>query len=252
VDPIQDPTELLVERVPVAGRRPLMSAAVAGVVVIVFLGLAIAKPWSLPGDDDLALARSAAASAVASVSTRAPAIAVATPRPSRAPSRPVALPTNLPSEPLGAELQAATVRRDAWGISAVVVPAGMQRFDVGGPGLAERWMPIDVAHGAAWNLALEGTAESWGDAVLALGATVPEAASPLSVRFWRLDDTDDPREISAVAVPEAGDGTQLWLPDPANSTAIGTWPAGTYRIDVTVGSRVVRLVMIVRGDLSTQ
>ena len=128
-----------------------------------------------------------------------------------------------------------------------MVPAVTKRFDVNGPILAERWMEIDVAHGAAWNLARDGAAEESGDAVLAIGATMPAEVTPLGVRFWRLDDPSGPHEVAPVLLHGSDHRKQLWLPDPANSTAIGTWRPGTYRIDVTFGPRVVRLVMIVRG-----
>jgi hypothetical protein len=216
---------------------------VALTVLIAFLGLAIIKPWGAQVSPKIAQV---------SIPVMLGPVLV-TPPPSRSspPSRPVAAGRTVPSAALSAELHDTTVHRDAWGISVVVVPAGMQRFDGGGPGLAERWMPIDVAHGAAWNMARRGTAESSGDAVLAIGATMPADITPLDVRFWRLDDADEPREIAPVPVDSPDQGMQLWLPDPANSTAIGTWPSGTYLINVTIRERVVHLVMIVRGDVST-
>jgi hypothetical protein len=243
VNPDPDATELVVERAPVTGRRPLMSAAVVGAVAIAFLGLAITKPWG-PDIGPAVAQQPEVLTPAPSVSAVAPSLRVAALR------RPPAVMT-LPSGPFSAEVVGATVRRDAWGIRAVVVPAGAERFDVGGPGLAERWMPIDVPAGAVWNLGLRGTPERWGDTVLALGPTTPADVQPVDVRFWRFDDADVRREIAAVPVPTPKGGTHLWLPDPANSTTIGTWPAGVYQIDLVADARTVRMVVIVEDDLST-
>ncbi len=245
MNPDPDATELFVERVRVTGRRPIVSAVIVGAAVVSLIGLAILKPWVPPPD-------LRADGVSTSGSTIAPSFGNAAP--SRAPTsatpRPIVQATPLPFLPRAAELLGTAARHDDWGIRAVVVPAVTMRFDVNGPVLAERWMSIDVAHGAAWNLAREGAAESSGDAVLAIGATTPAEVTPLGVRFWRLDDVSGPREIEPVLLQSPDQQTQLWLPDPANSTRIGTWPPGSYRIDVTDGERVVRLVIIVRGEPS--
>jgi hypothetical protein len=55
----------------------------------------------------------------------------------------------------------------------------------------------------------------------------------------------------AVPVGRSDRGIRLWLPDHANSTAIGTWSAGTYGISVKVGDRIVHLVMVVRAGVTT-
>lgn len=239
MNPDPDATELNVDRVRVAGRRPGLSALIVGLAIVSFVGLAIVKPWVPPPDS-----RAAGPSVLASIAGRSPG-------PTRTLPPAVAKATPLPFVPTATDLLGATSRRESWGIREVVVPSVTKRFDVDRPGLTERWISIDVAHGAAWNLARGGAVENSGDAVLAIGATLPADVKPLSVRFWRLDEIAAVREITPRPLDSADHAVRLWLPDPADATAIGTWSPGTYRIDVTAEERIVHLVMVVRDDLST-
>ena len=134
---------------------------------------------------------------------------------------------------------------------AIVVPAGLHPAGDGtGLGLSERWQAIDVGSGSAGDLATADTAIETGDDVVALGVTTPNDALPLDVRFWRLEAGDVVQRILPRPVPGREAGSWLWLPDPHEATARGTWPAGTYRIDVLLGSRIVRLATIVPTGVS--
>ena len=239
MNPDPDATELYVDSVRVAGRRPRLSALIVGLAIVSFVGLAIVKPWVPPPDS-----RAAEPSPLA-------LIAGLSPGPTKTLLPTVAEATPLPFVPTAIDLLGATSRRESWGIREVVVPSVTKRFDVDRPELTERWISIDVAHGAAWNLTGGGAVENSGDAVLAIGATMPPGVKPLSVRFWRLDDAAAVREIAPRPLDNADPAVRLWLPDPTEATAIGTWSPGTYRINVTAGERVVHLVMVVRDDLST-
>ncbi len=229
---------LVVEPGPVTGHRPQAPAVLAGIVAVAFLGAAIVKPWDRPAGG---VGVPPAATPPAATPS-APPPASATPVPTLLP---VAVATPFPFAPLPAEVAAVTRERDGWGVRAVVVPAAFRRIHAGGPDLVERWMSIDVTVGAAWNLAMGGTPEVTGDAVLALGATTPVGTVPRSVRFWRLDAAGGPREIAPTAIPGREHGMLLWLPDPDEASPIGTWSSGTYRIDVGLDARVVHLVMVV-------
>ena len=234
-----NPAELVVERVPVAGRRPIQSAMIVGAVLVSFIGVAIFKPWVPSPSPD------------SSAAEPSPLALIAAPSPDPTNASPPTAPemTPLPFIPHPAELLGIASAHDAWGFRAVVVPSVTKRFDVDGPVLTERWMSIDVAHGEMGNPANGDTAENEGDAVLAIGPTLPAGVKALGFRFWRFDDTPDPREIMPVPVAlPAGHpdrGIRLWLPDSANSTAIGTWSPG--RRDLReVADGIVHLVMVVR------
>jgi hypothetical protein len=104
---------------------------------------------------------------------------------------------------------------------------------------------MDVGDGAALGVGAAGTAIQAGDDVIGLGVTTPDDAMPLDVRFWRLEPGDIVRRIVPRPVLGREAGSWLWLPDPHEATIRGTWPAGTYRIDVLLGPRIVRLVTVV-------
>jgi hypothetical protein len=208
-------------------RRSTLPAAVAVIVAIAFVGLALAKPW----DSGRAL------SSVAP-SGNAP--------PAASDNLGAAQPTPFAIPPTPADMAAAASNRHDWGVRAIVVPATREpRGDGTDSGLAERWLPVDVDSGAAWDSSVTGVAVEPGDEVVALGLTTPDDEMPLDVRFWRFEPGVTTRRIvpRPLAGPEAG--SWLFLPDLRETTVLGTWPAGTYRIDVLLGQRIVRLVTVV-------
>jgi hypothetical protein len=126
------------------------------------------------------------------------------------------------------------------------VPASLHLVgDTAGSGLTERWLATDVGPGAAKEPGSSGTAIETGDDVVALGVTTPDDAMPLDIRFWRLEPGAVVRRIVPRPILGREAGSWLWLPDPHEATIRGTWPAGTYRIDVLLGPRIVRLVAVV-------
>jgi hypothetical protein len=127
----------------------------------------------------------------------------------------------------------------------VVPPNGRPLGDGSGTGLAERWLAVDVAAGAAWDIGVTGTAVESGEDVLALGVTTPDDALPLDIRFWHLEADDEVRRVVPRSVPGPEAGSWLYLPDASDQTAVDGWPAGTYQVDVLLGPRIVRLVTIV-------
>jgi hypothetical protein len=226
--------ELQVDPAPVGRRRSLRPAGLVVAVSVVFIALAVLKPWD------------AGRTAVASPA----AAAVPSPPGSSASAKPVAAalaPFEHPPTP--ADLIRATVRRSEWGVRAVVVPQGEAPAGDGtGSGLAERFQAIDVsdgADGADLDLGAASTAVKAGDNVIGLGVTTPDDAMPLDVRFWRLEPGAVVRRIVPRPVRGREAGSWLWLPDPHEATLRGTWPAGTYRIDVLLGPRIVRLLTVV-------
>jgi hypothetical protein len=206
----------------VGPHRSVVSAIVVFVCSVAFIALAIVKPW----EANQPIVATASGSIAPGPST------VVSPSPhATGPAGPVT----------PAELVAAAGPRDAWGLRAVVVPAdGLPLGNRFGTGLVERWLRIDVSPGARFSAPLTGTVVQPGDAVMALGVTTPNDAMPLDVRFWRLEPPVAPRRVVAVPVPGPEAGSWLWLPDPTDATSLGSWPSGTYSIDVLLGPTVVR------------
>ena len=201
---------------------------------VAFIALAVIKPWDA--------GRAAVPTPAADVVSSPPA--------SSPPAKP-AVGALAPFEhpPTPADLIRATVRRSEWGVRAVVVPqGGAPSGDGTGSGLAERFQAIKVgdgADGAALDAGAAGIAARAGDDVIGLGVTTPDDAMPLDVRFWRLEPGDVVRRIVPRPIFGREAGSWLWLPDPREATIRGTWPAGTYRIDVLLGPRIVRVVTVV-------
>ena len=228
-----EPTELRVDPVRVGGgRRPAVPALIVAIVAITFVSLALWKPWDRGSARPGGIPRPGASGLVAD--------ATRNPSPSANPDVPP-FPTPIDPFPTKETLLASTTTQRSWGIRTVVLPGGTT--PAGGAGrLAERWLPIDVAVGAAWTLADNSAIGGSTDDILAIGVTTPDDALPLDVRFWRLDRSAFPERVVAIAIPGPEPASWLWLPDPAQATVLGTWPAGTYRIDVLLGPRIVRLV----------
>jgi hypothetical protein len=241
VDPEARPEQgLRIDPVRVGRGRSLVPPALVVVVSVAFFGLAVAKPWDIQ--------RGTIAVASGSGALRSPA---ASGGQSATPTGPVAAPTPYVTPATLADLVAASSDRHAWGVRAVVVPSnGEPTGDGSGRGLAERWLAINVDAGAAWDVGVTGTAVEAGDDVVALGVTTPDDALPLDVRFWRLEEGGGIRRIVARPVPGLEAGSWLFLPALNAATVLGTWPAGTYRIDVLLGSRIVRLLTIVPSGVT--
>jgi hypothetical protein len=233
VNPVANPDdreaddELQVDPVPLGRRRSFGPAALVVGVSVAFIALAVLKPWD---------AGPAAVPPESALATDQP-VAAAIPGVGGDPFANPATP---------ADLIARSSIREAWGVRAIVVPANLHPAGDGtGLGLSERWQAIDVGSDAALDFANAGTAVEAGDDVVALGVTTPNDALPLDIRFWRIEAGDTVQRILPRPVPGREAGSWLWLPDPREATVRGTWPAGTYRIDVLLGSRIVRLVTIV-------
>jgi hypothetical protein len=236
-DDRQADDELQVDPVALGRRRSLGPASLVVAVSFAFIALSVLKPW------DVGRAAVPAASTLASD----PTVTASSPNVATSPIAAVTATPGLGGDPFAnpatpADLIARSSIREAWGVRAIVVPANLHPAGDGtGSGLSERWQAIDVGSDAELDLANAGTAVETGDDVVALGVTTPNDALPLDIRFWRLEAGDAVQRILPRPVPGREAGSWLWLPDPREATVRGTWPAGTYRIDVLVGPRIVRL-----------
>jgi hypothetical protein len=213
------------------GARPLAKAqpAVVAVVLVAFVGLALAKPWATAQQPIPSAGRASAA----------PPASAAAPVASRAP-------TSLPTD---AELLAAARPRAQWGVRAIVMPAGGRPVADGtGHGLEERWLAVDAPGGAASDTEGRVPGVLPGEAVLALGVTTPHDFLPLDVHFWRFEPDGVPRAVVPTPVHGPDPGSWLWRPRPDDATDLGAWPAGTYRIDVLLGPRIIRMTSVVPGE----
>jgi hypothetical protein len=216
-------------------RGPLAASAVVAALLVI----AIVKPWN-PGPAPTPRPTSPA---VAEVASLAPV-----------PSTPASPDSSAPAVPAGHVSSQALVDaasdRLIWGMRAIVQS---RRGVLAGPLLAERWASAPVPAtgpaipGAFDDTPLDGPLGDVADAAYALAVTTPPDAMPLDVRFWRT--SEDRGWVRLLPLPIAGrePGSWLWRPDPTWSTVDGTWPSGTYRVDVLLGPRIVRLEAVLAG-----
>jgi hypothetical protein len=121
--------------------------------------------------------------------------------------------------------------------------------------LSERWVDAAVpatgppVPGSNEASLADGPLGDPSDLTFALGVTTPPDALALDVRFWRVSEDRGWARILPKPIPGPEPSAWLWRPDDAWSTADGTWPSGTYRLDVLLGTRIVRLEVVVPGDL---
>jgi hypothetical protein len=130
------------------------------------------------------------------------------------------------------------------------------RGGVSGSPLIEHWAAADVPAtgdaipGAFDAIRLGGQLAGAADAVDALGVTTPDDALPLDVRFYRPSEDRGWLRLVAEPIPGRETADWLWRPDPAWATVEGAWPSGTYRADVLLGARIVRLELVLDGTFS--
>jgi hypothetical protein len=219
-------------------RRPLVATGVVAALLVV----AVVKPWSLaarpapspaPGSPSPVAAASLRAGPSAAVESTPPTPAdAADPEPDDA-------------------LVAVTDERVGWGMRAIV-----QRRIPPSPLLAEQWASASVPPagpaipGAFDGIPLEGPLSDVGDSAYALGVTTPQDALPLDLRFWRANENRGWARLLPVPFAGREPGSWLWRPDPTWATTDGAWPSGTYRVDVLLGTRIVRLEAVVSGTFA--
>jgi hypothetical protein len=228
------PTELIVEPTRIGhGSRSARPAVLVTLAVVLFLGLAIWKPWDRPS-----VSASAGPRSSAGVIATPPAVAAgsATPIPSRPP-----VASDYGPFPSDAELLAATTREPIWGVRALVQRPGGPIF-TGRQNVVERWAaaaPDAVEGDANFPVAIAQP----DDEVAAIGVTTADDALPLDVHFWRENDAAPPERLAPVAIAGPDAGSWVWRADPTHATDRGTWQAGRYEIDVLLGPRIVRLLV---------
>ncbi len=230
-------------------RRGPDPASIVVVFIVVFLVVAVAKPWEFgrPGPSS-------------------PVTAIGTPRPSAIPSASVAPtgPTPSPSAPADApvpsptpnglelaswqpEVASATRDHDAWGVRAFT------DSPTGGPTLAETWVaaqqsarnagdPCTAPHSQAIWLTTSAQRP-----IVAIGVTTPHQDAVLDVRIWLGGDM---RYVPTTGVALPGEGTELVFLPPASLSADRTWRPGSYRIDVLTSACIVTIQLDIRGDVA--
>lgn len=157
----------------------------------------------------------------------------------RTPRPPSAMePTVLPAIPGPEGLAEALLPRDEWGLRAIVFEPATGAVQAGPDArLVERWIRADVEGSRR---SLNAPAAFAGDAVVALGLTAPPGVQPVAVRIWRLSELELPQRVAVEEIPGPGPFGVLWRPG-RSATALGTWPRGSYRVDVVLADRVVRI-----------
>ena len=214
---------------------------VAASAAVLFLGLAIWKPWDRGSGSPTGSPRSSAGAVATS-----PAVVAGSPAP--IPSGPPAAAAYGPF-PSDAALLGATTREPIWGVRALVQRPGGPIFT--GQNIVERWVSVapDTVDGTGAPSALE--IPQADDEVAAIGVTTMDDALPLDIHFWRDSDAGPLERLAPVAIAGPDAGSWLWLADPTRATDRGTWQAGRYEIDVLLGPRIVRLLVTIPTSTPT-
>ena len=200
-----------------------------GVAIVgLALAAAVVKPWE-------------AHSVVAPAPSAAVAVAspTASPFPSRSP-RPT--PTPGPEPPAWADIGPVVRPHESLGVRAIVA----DRAVVGGTTTTmygERWTAATTTDGAA-----TASVASDDHAIVALGPTFPGDAMAEDVRIWRVHGGGVLEWVDARPIePEDPAGSFLfWRPGPGRAS-YGSWPAGSYRIDVLAAGGIHRIAVEIPG-----
>ena len=223
----REPGHAAFEAQPLGPKRRRTDPVTAVVAVIVLgIGLAVAKPW---GGDDRA-ARSPAPGIAGQPSESLTAPPTATPRVAQAVA--------------WRQVAGVVTPRGRWGIRAIVdtgrPAAGSAAEDAAASRLAERWRPITEGVGSFGVMKIET-----GDRpVVALGITFPPDRLPLDIRVWQA--TGDGGWAWAAAAPldaTPAFGGLLLGPPMLRGEQLPHWPAGRYRIDVLAGDAILHHVV---------
>jgi hypothetical protein len=240
---VRPPTEIVVEPIRIDGGSRASAAVMAVTsVVVLFLGLAIWKPWDR-------------APVPPTMSPRSPVGVVV--QPSGVPTESVPpIPPPLPAAadygpfPSTSALLAATTPQPLWGVRALVQrPRGP--IVTGRESVLERWVAIGPGNLAGTAALAPLQIAQAGDDVAAIGVTTADDAMPLDIHVWWDSDGGPPERLTPVAVAGPDAGSWLWLADPAQATDRGTWRAGRYAIDVLLGPRIVRLLVTIPSSTAT-
>ena len=236
-------TELVVEPTRIGGRRSTLPGLIAALVAVGFLGVAIWKPWT--GGPATPSGAPSPGSTPAAAAVPVPGVgspAAPSAGPAVVPSPIAATAPHFPSE---ATMLAATTPERVWGTRAIAIRDGPPGFP-GEPHVVERWSPAEAAVvGGAPPTAATAPVIDAHDDVAALGVTTLDDELALDVRFWVLPDGEPPRRLAPLPFSGPEPGSWLWVADPSFRTAAGTWPGGTYRIDVLTSTRIVHLMVVV-------
>ncbi len=213
------------EPVPLGPRRRRVDPVLIGVVIVVIgLGAAIVKPWDAPSGRPAGRADAGPSGPLPSAAATGGV----------APAGPAPVATII-------RIMDAERLHDAWGVRAIVQPSAGE-----GSRAEERWVPVPVPDGAAADRG--ATIGSRDEPILAIGVTTPLLDTPLDTRVSRAtsDGGWEWLDVGSVdSVPIAGQ-TLFWPPS-TDGQRPGTWPAGRYRVDLLMGTRIEHVDVAIPG-----
>jgi hypothetical protein len=236
------------------GRRWPEPGTIVLVVAVLFVGLALLKPWETGRDGSDA---------------HGPAVAEASSAPSVVPPTPNEPPPTSSEPPdrgiapefvvTWAHVAAALQSHETWGVQAFVdrrIVEGLARPR--GARLFERWEPAappqpgipdgSLPAGNAEETVVMPTSD---EPVRVLGITSPVASRPLDARVWWLRPDEPPRWLDVRPVGVAvQDGHLLLLPPRRTDGTASTWPPGRYRFDLLLGTSVTRITVILPSSVA--
>ncbi len=226
--------------------------------LVLFVGAALLKPWQ----PEPAVPRTAVAPVALQEATSSPLRQQPAPPPGVVTADRTALRAPLRWN----EVEPTIVDHDGWGVRAIVAREwrqhawrtdGSEVMVSGGIAIRERWAPAEPTAAELLSFRDNGRQRVWDAVVMpsnsfiaALGITSPASESVLDVRTWRIGREGLPQRLPVRRVaggPRAGD--RLYLPPPEGWAPFGLagWSAGTYRLDVLLRDRIVRIVTVLRG-----
>jgi hypothetical protein len=213
--------------------RATLALLVAG--ALLFIGLAIFKPWQEPAEVALLPDPEPTPAAATTPLPIAPGSAEPEPRPDASPGSSVRPAPRRWQD----QLPWVVGKHHEWGVRVIV--ARTEPPNRRPRAILELWRAL-APSSTDEPLALD----NGGGLVLALGITAPDASPALDVRVWR--DRAGSLEYATTdrwAVP--GQSAE-WLLVPSAAQGGGPWHAGRYRIDVLTGREILRIHVAIPGQ----
>lgn len=234
-----------------SGRRGPDRALPVAALIVAFITIALAKPWEAApfgGEQE----RSRPSPGAGEVESDA-----------------LSLAGNVPVRALSWDrLAKLAPPRDGWGVRAILArplvaagrpAAGDHEAVASGWAFSERWASVSLSPTAPASRAMSPyrskilggvlSLDAGAATVAAIGITSPFADTPLDVRIWRVPVGQVPERLRMREVPGEAPGVERLFLAPAGPSSRGrAWAPGAYRIDMLLGSRLGRIILLVTGS----
>jgi hypothetical protein len=221
------------------GRRRVDPVVVGVLVVVIALGLAVAKPW-VPSQR----AEAPDPSAAVAIAPRATALGRT---PSPAATQPSATPRPSPSPSWTDIAPVLDIHRE-WGVEAVLLLPTTTASQARPSRFVSYWSPAAPGPDGPQSAYISRDDQS----IVALGVTYPADQVPVDARIWLVHAGDELEWMDVrMVVGGAPDGAMLFERTGAPVGQPSSWPGGHYRVDVLVAGKVRRIAVQIPGRLGS-